>query len=204
MSALHYSFLFLLYLHLMMPLCAARAVLQSHGNNPITPSSVTTSSQITGTAAPDSPAEKRGREGPTLGQTLIVSLAVGLLIYLIYNLALLVIKHHGCRFHLNIRPTLPVLFRCVSRACPPAVPPRHDSVLPLQQLAREPPLPTGSSHEPFPTTFPRAPEPREPAYLPPQFRHSSNASDSGNASQFSLAPSETPTVVPERTPRRGF
>ncbi|KAJ6544257.1 hypothetical protein B0H19DRAFT_1267547 [Mycena capillaripes] len=152
------------------------------------------------TAIADSPAEKRGKEGHRLEQTLIVSLTVGLLICLIFNLVLVVIKHHGCRFRLNIRRTQPI-FACVSRVFPPAVLLRHDSVLPLHQLAQGSQLPT--DHGPSPVALPRIPEARETLHPPPQSSRSSNASGTDNASQYSLALSDTSTMVPER-PRRGF
>ncbi|KAF8173832.1 hypothetical protein K438DRAFT_1980704 [Mycena galopus ATCC 62051] len=206
---------------------------------PNTPSNFTFAN-IPSSNATGSSGEKRGMEGPKPERILLMSLVVGLVLYLIFTLAFVVVKKVGCpRFSLwyNMRSALTNISGCISRGLhlstgqrrniiPSFVRPvvahltgrnplfgsEQSSILPLHQIS---PV---SAHSPSPTLPPRVHNPHEPQppllHYPPSLSDPPTVLQPPNLSQYSLAPSETPTVgsgwsdsptvVRELAPRTGF
>ncbi|KAJ7124532.1 hypothetical protein C8R44DRAFT_783665 [Mycena epipterygia] len=246
MSTLSFLDLFFI-LHLMMTsirLCAAaHAVLHSHETNNTIPSRLSGNSSSAHSTLAESSVEKRGSEGHRVDQIIVASLLVALILFFIFNLALVVTKQTSTSLRLwcrrNIRPAFTNLAACLSRTFRSPVP--HTAggnissyimpalshivavslrytirytrrnglqapIIPLHHIGREPQSPperTPSPVPPPPVLFHDHHEPHRQLSRP-------SMSDA-NGSQFSLAMSEawsagsdTPTVVQELAPRRGF
>jgi hypothetical protein len=148
--------------------------------------------------------------------------------YLIFTLTLVVVKRPSCPrwpAGCSIRSALTVVGGHISRVvCTfpkrtrSLIPgfltragPSEGSILPLHHMGPEPPLSPDPGRSPSPALPPRVHNPLEPQHSP---SHSTGVFQTQHASQYSLAPSETPTcestwsdsptVVRELASRRGF
>ncbi|KAJ6473191.1 hypothetical protein C8R45DRAFT_408653 [Mycena sanguinolenta] len=189
---------------------SARMVLQSH-DHPHIPSTL----NFVNISSIISSAERRGTEGSTgrLGQIVPILLVVGLVIALIYTLARIVMGWPGFPFRCRIRSASTNITGYVSRVVRSsadiipafvgplvtrrnALPaPGRTPILPLHRLNRDSALPTDPERSPRGTPTLPSPvySPHEPQHPHSHFLGSHNAFQAHNASQYSFAPSETPT-----------
>ncbi|KAJ7367520.1 hypothetical protein DFH08DRAFT_804 [Mycena albidolilacea] len=213
--------------------------IKSHGSGPsIPPLLVLENNSSIPTDSPGG--EKRAMEGPRLKQILLMTLIACLVFYLVFTLTLVVVKRPSCPrlpVGCSIRSASTVVGGYISRVVCPSpqrtrslIPgflgpvlarlarpsthagPGEGSILPLHHMGPEPPLSPdlGRSPAPSPVLPPRVHNPLEPQHSP---SHSTSVFQTQHASQYSLAPSETPTcestwsdsptVVRELASRRG-